>query len=320
MFCRFDDVHKEAEPIMDEGGKNTGVSENTRSGVLDALVIGKGPAGLQAALHIARSGLSIAVAGHDAGSLERAERIENYFGLSEPLSGADLQNVGESQVRAFGVDIHDVQVVGFGYTDEGFYRAISTGGEYAAKALVIATGLKRAKAPVGGLERYEGVGVSYCAVCDGFLYRGKRVGVLGAAEYAVSEARDLAAHASPPVILFTNGEKPVSDEFESETEPIERLEGDGRLVGVRLRDGRFRELDGLFVAYGTAGGDALAKKLGVLLNERGEILVDDRQATNVPGVYAAGDCTGAFRQVAVAVGQGAIAARSAIEYVRNNQA
>lgn len=291
---------------------------------VDALIIGKGPAGLQAAIYLARAGFAAAVVGHDAGSLALAEKIENYYGQAEPLSGADLQRIGEAQAQSFGITLYGEQVTGFGFGDDGSYNVNTTAHEFTAKTILMATGAKRAKAPIKGIEAFEGFGVSYCAVCDGFLYRGKEVGVLGSGEYAFSEASELAAIIGR-VTIFTNGETPMfgvkpsdlnPDKFEVVSEPVKSLEGNGALTGIRFQNGGLYPLDGLFIAYGTAGSADLAKKLGVLLTERGDVVTDRDQATNVPGVFAAGDCTGVFRQIAVAAGQGAVAARTMIEYMR----
>jgi len=301
------------------------MSDSNNINKTDALIIGKGPAGVQAAIYVARSGQSLAIVGHGTGSLERAAYIENYYGLPEPVSGADLQRNGEAQAFALGARIYEGQVVGFGFNDEGSYKVFTTAGEFHTKTILIATGVKRDKISVKGIDLYEGKGVSYCAVCDGYLYRGKKTGVLGHREYAYAEACELAAM-SGGTVIFTNGKEPRfgagasdmdKDKFEIVTDQIMELEGEGRLSGVRFRNGGFRELDGLFVAYGLAGSADLARKLGVAVSKRGDIMTDQNQGTNVPGVYAAGDCTGAFRQVAVAVGQGAIAARQMIEYVRS---
>jgi thioredoxin reductase (NADPH) len=310
----------------------------------DAVVIGKGPAGIQAALYIARAGLSVSAIGYDAGSLALAEKIENYYGLPNPATGAELQKTGEAQARVFGAGLYDCEVVGLNYTDDGGFRVIAAECEFTAIAVLISTGFKRAKAAVDGVERFEGKGVGYCAVCDGFLYRGKKVGVLGHAQYAFSEAREL-AEITGSAVIFTNGATPDFGVeptdidpavFEIVCEPIDRLEGvelpgsenpgseniggerpkDERLKGVRFKNGGFRELDGLFIAGDSAGGSDLARKLGVLLTPKGDIITEGGQATNVPGVYAAGDCTGAFRQIAVAVGQGALAARQMIDFIR----
>ena len=300
------------------------MNEKTQTIDTDVLIIGKGPAGLQAALYTARAGLLTEVAAHSAGSLALAERVENYYGLQAPVSGSELQRIGESQARSFGASIRDCQVVGLGYSDNGAFHASTTSGDYCAKSILIATGVKREKVPVDGIELFDGKGVSYCAVCDGFLYRGKKTGVLGYGEYAFTEARELAA-INGRVSIFTNNETPDfgidpddmdQDIYEIVTTQIRRLEGEERLGGLRFQDGSFRAVDGLFIAYGAAGSSDLARKLGIIVDGKDNIITDQNQETNIPGVFAAGDCTGVFRQIAVAVGQGAIAAKNIIEYVR----
>jgi thioredoxin reductase (NADPH) len=291
----------------------------------DAVIIGMGPAGTQAAIHIARAGLKVTVVGHGGGSLALAGRIDNYYGMSCPIAGAELLKRGEAQLCALGVDIVSDQVVGLSFADAGGGFVASTSNlMIGAKAVLIATGKKRIRVSIDGIERLDGKGVSYCAVCDGFFYKGCHVGVLGYTEYALSEANEL-ARLCRDVTIFTNGEGlsegvmaivRESKDFGFVTERIDAVLGDAKLSGVRLSNGETIDIDGLFVAYGTAGSHDLARKIGALANTAGDIVTDPVQATNVPGVFAAGDCTGAFAQIAVAVGQGAIAARSIIDYLR----
>ena len=162
--------------------------------------------------------------------------------------------------------------------------------------------------------------MSYCAVCDAFFYRQKRVAVIGAGAYALHEAEVLAPHASE-VHILTNGEAPQAAFPETMTVHAERIAsigGEDRVTGVRFEDGTALPVDGVFLAIGTAGSTALARKLGVLL-DGAQIKVDDTMATNVPGVFAAGDCTGGLLQVAKAVYEGANAGLAAVKYVRGKK-
>ena len=185
--------------------------------------------------------------------------------------------------------------------------------------MVLATGAQRRRPRIPGLDDFDGAGVSYCAVCDGFFCRGKEVAVLGAGTYALHEAGVLLPLAKR-VTLLTNGD-PAPEEFpqdlDLDTRPIAALVGEsGILSAVRFADGGALEVCRLFVALGTAGSGDLARKVG-LLTENGKIVVDGTMATNVPGLFAAGDCTGGLPQVATAVAQGAQAGLSAVRYLQN---
>lgn len=281
----------------------------------DVAIIGSGPAGLSAALYILRAGYKVTVIGKDNGALEKAASIENYFGLEHPVSGHRLVENGKKQVRNLGGEIWKDQVVGISW--DGDYTVTTAAKGMKARALIITTGTSRKMAPIKQLDRLEGRGVSYCAVCDGFLYRGRPVAVLGDGEYALHEIRELLPLAGS-VTLLTNGSLP-SAEFPPEvtvcTTPIQELEGNTHLERIRLTDGSFLEPDCLFVAFGTAKGCDLARKLGIRLDDN-RIVVNEHMSTGLPGVFAAGDCIGGILQVSVAVGEGAKAALSAIRFLR----
>jgi thioredoxin reductase (NADPH) len=299
------------------------IKEGRAAAMYQALIVGMGPAGAQAAIYAARAGLGTAVVGLDEGSLRAAGQIDNYYGAKGPLSGSELQKIGAEQARRMGARTIEAQVVGAGYLDDGFY-VLTPDDRIEARALLIATGAKRAKAAVGRLEAFEGKGVSYCAVCDGFFFKGMKVGVLGYTDYAVQEATELSA-VTGDVTIYTNGHEPeVGGALEARLRafavnraPVSELIGRDRLEGLRFKDGREERISGLFVAYGIAGGADFAKKLGLSMSAEGNIITDRAQAASVPGVFAAGDCTGVFRQIAVAVGQGAVAAKGMIAYVRD---
>ena len=179
-------------------------------------------------------------------------------------------------------------------------------------------GTGRKKPKIENPDRFEGSGVSYCAVCDAFFFRGKKVAVLGGGEYAKNEAEELKNLAS--VTILTDGTSPVAD-FENlpvVEKKIKSLYGELSLQGVTYSDGSQEAFDGLFVALGRAGTADLAKKLGAMV-ENGEVTVDENGATTVPGVYAAGDCVPGVKQVAKAVYDGMTAAFSAIQYLRQKR-
>ncbi len=282
----------------------------------DIIVIGLGPAGTSAAVYLCRANRSVLLIGKDYGALEKAERIENYYGLEQPLGGAELARRGVAQAEGLGAQVIMTEVLDLAWEPGGF-RLVTAAGEYTAPCVILATGASRRTLPLPGLAALEGHGVSYCAVCDAFFYRGRAVGVLGAGEYALHEAAHLLPVASQ-VTLFTNG-APAPQETDPrltvETQPVTALEGEEQLSGVRLEDGRCIAVEGLFIALGSAGAGDFARKLGAGV-ENGSIVVDSSMQTSVPGLFAAGDCTGGLLQVATAVGEGAQAAMGALRFLR----
>ena len=280
-------------------------------------IIGAGPAGISAALYALRAGCTVLVADSGASALKKAEKIDNYYGTGS-ISGVQLLQNGRAQAEGLGVSFEDGQVTGLSWDSEHFTASIGDD-SVVCDAAVLATGVSRAAPPIKGLRELEGMGVSYCAVCDGFFYRGKHVGVLGSGEYAKSEAQHLSSMAS--VTVLTDG-KPLGADF-SGFEVIEKkltsVNGDGRLSGVSFEDGADLALDGLFIAVGVAGSSDFARKLGATLLGR-NIDTDENMATNVPGLFAAGDCTGGLMQVAKAVCDGALAGSAAAAFVKKRAA
>ena len=279
------------------------------------IIIGAGPAGVSAALYTVRAGIETLVLSNGGGALKKAERIENYYGFPQPVSGEELMTRGIEGARRLGVSFQEEEVVGIGFEDS--LVVSTTAGRHAADAVLLATGTSRLAPPIPGLKDFEGRGVSYCAVCDAFFYRGRDVAVLGSGEYALHEARELEAVARSVTIL-TNGQTPSAafpEHFRMVTGEIAAVEGGGMLGGVRLKDGTLVQADGLFVALGVAGSVALAKKIGSL-TEGTAISVDENMATNVPGLYAAGDCTGGLLQISKAVYEGAKAGIAMVKALR----
>ena len=279
------------------------------------VIVGSGPAGVSAALYTARAGVETTVLTKGPGALDRAEKIENYYGFAGPISGAELERRGIEGAKALGVRFVTTEAVGLTYTDRLTVETLA--GEFPADAVILATGAARAVPRIPGLTGLEGHGVSYCAVCDAFFYRGKAVAVLGSGEYALHEVQALLPVAGG-VTLLTNG-APLTAQFPPEvtvrTEPVEAILGEERVTGVQLAGGGTLALAGVFVALGVAGSTALARKLGAEV-DGSRIVVDSRMQTTLPGLYAAGDCTGGLLQVAKAVYEGALAGTEAAKAVR----
>ncbi len=282
------------------------------------VIVGAGPAGISAALYTARASIHTTVICMGSGALKKAEKIQNYYGFPQGISGEALESAGIKGAENVGAAIVRAQVVGFGFTDQ---LVVNTDqGDYPADSIIIATGSSRVTPPITGIEIYEGKGVSYCAVCDAFFYRKKKVAVVGAGAYALHEVKELLSVVGE-VELLTNGE-PITVAFPPEvhihTMKISAITGGDRVEGVRFEDGTSSYLQGIFVACGVAGSADLAKKIGVF-TEKSNITIDSNMATNVPGVFAAGDCTGGMLQVCKAVYEGAKAGTEAIKYVRKKK-
>lgn len=282
------------------------------------VIVGSGPAGCSAALYAARAGMETTVISKGIGALQKAEQIQNYYGFEEGITGAELYRRGVAGAQAVGTQFVTAEVVGLDYAATLVVQ--TTAGDYPADAVILATGTGRIAPKIAGLAEHEGCGVSYCATCDAFFYRGKTAAVLGTGEYALHEVQALLPLAGK-VILCTNGE-PLTAEFPAGvtvcTEKLEAIEGEETVTALRLAGGGLLPADGLFVALGVAGSAALARKLGAPV-ENGRIVVNEKMQTGIPGLFAAGDCTGGMLQVCKAVYEGALAATEAIKQIRGKK-
>lgn len=282
------------------------------------VIIGSGPAGVSASLYTARAGIDTTIITKGTGALSKAESIENYYGFKNAVTGQELTQSGIEGAKKVGVNFIEEEVVGISFS--GKLTVETTKDKYSADGVIIATGSTRTTPKIKGIKEFEGKGVSYCAVCDAFFYKEKDVCVLGAGEYAVHEVNALLPVAAS-ITLLTNGEE-VTAEFQEKVkiikDKINRIEGKERVEAVVLADESSINTDGVFIAYGVAGSTALAKKIGAQI-EGNNIVVDENMATTIPGLYAAGDCTGGFLQVAKAVYEGAKAGTEAIKYIRQNE-
>ena len=198
------------------------------------IIIGAGPAGISAALYAARANMNPLVINNGIGALEKAEKIENYYGMEHPVSGKELFETGLAQAKALGVRILEVQVLGIGGFDT--FTVKTTAGDFDTISVILATGSKRKAPAIPGIKEFEGRGVSYCAVCDAFFYRGKDVAVLGNSDFALHEAEELAPMAGS-VTIYTDGKEPEfsrKSSFAVNTMKIQSVEGDEKVSGLRL--------------------------------------------------------------------------------------
>jgi len=281
----------------------------------DVIIIGKGPAGIQAAIYAKRANLDTLVIGSDYGALQRTQKIENYYGFEKPIEGKKLVEEGIKQAENIGVKVLTKEVTGIEYRDNFVIKTINE--DYKSRAIILATGVNRKQPDIEGIKEFEGKGVSYCAVCDAFFYKQKDVAVLGSGDYAISEAEELAPIAKTVTIL-TNGKKEIqtrSVNIKCNTKLIKRFEGNGKIENVKLSDNTDLKISGIFIAEGVASSTDLAKKIGVQIKDN-KIIVDENMNTNIPGLYAAGDCTGGLLQISKAIYEGTKAGLSAIQFLR----
>jgi thioredoxin reductase (NADPH) len=288
----------------------------------DVIVIGAGPAGLTAAVFTARARLRTLVFSKPGeGMIHEAVSVGNYLGC-DGWSGERFLAAGVAQVRKYGAEVLDAEVVHAERRGELFAVKTHDQREFEGKALVIATGESYVSSGVEGEKAFTGRGVAFCVACDGPLFRGKRVAVIGNGSYAAEEALELLAH-TKDVAVFSNGrEFELSPEFRAALEragvPLRKeqvlaFRGEKFLQELELEGGQRLPFQGAFVALGTATAFAFAYKLGLERGPANELVINRDGETNVPGVYAAGGCTGGNAQIAKSAGEGCNAAVAIIK-------
>ncbi|HPF87320.1 MAG TPA: FAD-dependent oxidoreductase [Candidatus Limiplasma sp.] len=276
----------------------------------DIAIIGKGPAGISCAITARMRGLSALMIApqHNTSWLVRAERVDNYPGLPQ-TSGADLLKAFEEQALAMGTETVTGMVRQILPSGDGFMLLVEND-VVEAKTILISTGAAKPKL-LPGEEALIGTGVSYCATCDGNFYRGKKIAVLSENEQGAEEAEFL--HGIVGAMDYYPMKKhTVPEKFDTVSERPAALERTDEGVVIQTKEGR-HTYDGVFIFR---MGMPLDMLLDGLQTQDGIIAVDRGMRTNIPGVFAAGDCTGKPLQVAKAVGEGNIAAISAAEYIQ----
>ena len=275
----------------------------------DTVIIGSGPCGISAAIYLKRFGFNVLVIGKDYGTLAINTSIENYYGFDQ-INGIDLIEKGINQALNLGIEVVKDEVLKIEFAD-GFI--VSTiGSEYNCKSILIATGMKRNTLSIKGLKEFEGKGISYCAVCDGFLYRKKKIAVIGSGEYMKSELEVLKRF-SNDIIVFTNGNDVIVDEIVVNDKIVE-FKGEASLKQIITTNSTY-DVDCAFIAEGSATGFSFAKHLGILLDDNNHIMVNDYQ-TNIPGIFAGGDVIGGVKQIVKAASDGCVAAYKIKDYLK----
>ncbi len=300
----------------------------------DVVIVGGGPAGLSAAIYAARSMLRTAVISKDfGGQVLDAHVVENYPGFVS-IRGSELMERFREHAEHFGAELVQAEVKRI-RREGDFFVVETTAGTTRARAVVYAAGSRHRKLGVPGEKELEGRGVSYCAICDAALFKGKVVAVVGGGNTAFMDAELLTEHAAKVYIIHRRREfraEPIIVERLKRNPKVEfvvpyvveRIEGREKVEQLVLRNrenGKEKTLkvDGVFVDIGMEPQTDLLKDLGVELDEKGYVLTREDMSTNVPGLFAAGDVArgcGDVHQIVTAAAKGAIAALSAYRYIK----
>ena len=312
--------------------ENKKVSKEDKK-IYDIIIVGAGPTGLTAALYSARNGLNVGVISKDIGGTANSIlRIENWPGFSG--SGPELMKKFYEQVKEYSVDFILEEAVSIENSkDKGESKEFiikTKKQDIKCKAVIIAAGTERKKLKIPGETEFLGKGVSYCATCDSFFFKNKDVAVIGGSDCAATSALTLSDIAKK-VYLIYRGEKlrceNVSEERLKKKENVEifynsiplEISGDNKVEGLKISckgKNDFLKVDGIFIEIGSTPLAEFTKYLSIKMNEEKFIEVDENMKTSVDGVYAAGDVTHTkLKQVVVAASQGAIAAKSAYDWL-----
>ncbi|MDT8335998.1 MAG: FAD-dependent oxidoreductase [Desulfurivibrionaceae bacterium] len=296
--------------------------------IIDVLIIGAGPAGLQAAVHAVRKKASVLVLGRPEMSSIHAAHVENYLGVAGVVDGGELLRVGLEQARKFGAEIVAEDVLHIEAQGD-LFRVKTEGRGIVARTVIIATGTARKKLKVKGEKELVGRGVSYCVDCDANFFRNAKVAVVGDGSAATDGALTLTGYASE--VYLVSRKVDVSGELAAklsastvkvmENTWVKEISGDNAVSSLILEDDTSLEVEGVFVELGAKGAMELAVNLGVMLDSESftHIETDKKQATNIAGIYAAGDIAGQPYQMAKAVGEGCVAGWEAANYARKRK-
>ncbi len=302
----------------------------------DVVILGGGPAGLAAGIYTARSGLSTLIVekGFPGGQIVNSSLVENYPGMPEGISGMDLGQRMHTHAEAAGAATEMAEVTGLvkGAVGEA-HRVVTSEGNVLGTTVIVATGTQWVPLNVPGEENLTGHGVSYCATCDAPFYKGKKVIVVGGGDTAVTDALELAKLADEVTVIHRRDELRASQVLQDKamkdphikfiwSSVVDSIEGDTSVSAVTVRNRKNDSvsrmaIDGVFIAVGSVPMTGFLKGV-VALDEAGSVIIDEQMATEVAGVFAAGDVRhGSVRQVIAAAGDGAVAALSARRYINS---
>jgi thioredoxin reductase (NADPH) len=296
--------------------------------VYDVIILGTGPAGLQAAIHAARTKISVLVMGREHRSSLFRAHVENYCCM-EKILGEDLIQQGVKQALDSGARFLNEDVVNTSMNNDEFIVVTESDKTLKTKTLIMALGVSRNRLGVPGEKKYLGQGVSYCVDCDANFYKGSRVAVVGNESAAVSGALTLLFYADNVHLISDtlhiserlNFQIQESDVVVHLGRKVTQIIGDDAVRGLIMDNGQKLDVEGVFIETGAKGAVELAATLGVALDaEKFQyIITDKQQQTNINGIYAAGDICGPPWQVAKAVGEGCVAGLAAARYAKQRK-
>ena len=296
----------------------------TLNEAIDVVILGTGPAGLQAAIHAARRKASVVIFGKPVKSSLFHAHVENFCCLFN-VSGGDMLDAGRQQAANFGAEMLEEDVLSVASDGALFKVVTESGQELTSKTLIVATGTARNKLGVAGEKDYLGKGVSYCVECDANFYKGEDVAVVGGASAAVSGALTLLGYARTVHLICQELE--VTDALRTQLEQsavivherakVEEIAGQTGVEAIILGSGTRLEVSGVFIELGAKGVMELATHLGVQLDDEMKYVeTNKKMETNIPGIFAAGDICGPPWQMAKAVGEGCVAGLGAANFAK----
>jgi len=295
----------------------------------DVVIIGAGPAGIQAAIHAVRKKAEVLLLGRIERSSLYSAHVENYACIEGVKTGQELLEAGISQVKRFGARLLDDDVLKIHQRDVLFDLVLEGGATISSRTVIFATGTARKKLKVPGEKELAGRGVSYCVDCDANFYRNATVAVVGNASAAVDGALTLTGYASRVYLVSQDlvASHDLQEKLKNSTVEhlagtwVKAIQGEKAVQSILLQSGQEVQVDGVFIELGAKGAMELALEIGVQLDldTMTHIETNKLAETSVPGVYAAGDITGHPYQMAKAVGEGCVAGMEAANFARRQK-
>ncbi|HIJ99157.1 TPA: NAD(P)/FAD-dependent oxidoreductase [archaeon] len=289
----------------------------------DVIIAGAGPAGMQAAIYLGRANLKTMIIGYpNKSQLYKAHVVGNYYGVLTTITGPQLIENGLKAIKEYEVELLEAEVVNISQTEKKTFKVKTHElKEYEGKTVIIATGRAYKMANIKNEEPLTGKGVHYCVPCDGYFYKNKKIAVIGRQNFAAEEALSMLSY-TKDITIFSQGkeyeiapnllESLKKNNIKMEKHKVVEFVGDKKADYMLTDKGEKLKYDGVFIAIGTAGAAAFANTLGLEIKNNA-IVVNREGKTNLEGVWAAGDCTGAEPQLAVSAGEGCAAAMSIIK-------